>query len=917
MQKIMTFNQMTPLFVTFFAVLISIPLSAQDPAGSKPAGANNAPSNPAGSKPPGTYTTAPNNGRFYGKVVDETTGEPLAYSSVQLYGMQFDSVSRKMKETLIAGQLTLANGEFSLEKLPTRGEFTLKIKYLSYDAFEKKVSFGVPGGKPGSAPGGGKPVGTGGAPGGWAGGGAAAAMDKDLGNIKIGVSTKLLKEVEVVGEASKVTLALDKKIYKVDKDNVAAGGTAEDALKNVPSLNVDIDGNLTMRNAAPQVFVDGRPSNLTLDQIPADAIDNVEVITNPSAKYDASGGDGGIVNIVLKKERRIGYNGNLRTGIDMRGRLNFGGDINAREGKVNAFLSSNINQRRSISTGGTDRFNSPDQVFPSRPYTNVFQSQSPENKGFIASGRGGIDWFVNNRNTLSIAGNYHGGDFYNNDEIYSLTDSLLSSTGYFNSSNSLRIAESERHFRNFGSQLLFKHLFPQEGKEWTADLNFNGAKSNNKGDFRTEYTDSSRESFQHQEGNSGNTFFTAQTDFVNPLSKTKKLEFGARIATRDFFSKNENSQFDSLLNDYVITPSFADNYEFNDLVGAAYGTFSQQFTNWGYQIGLRAESSKYTGTLVDRDTSFGNEYPISLFPSAFLTYKLNDQDNLQLSFTRRINRPSYFQLIPYTDFTDSLILQRGNPNLVPEFAHSVEMTYQKVISKGHNLLLSAYYKQSENLLTRYTFQEYDPVLKRTLIVSSYANTNSSKAYGMELTLKNTFWKILELTSNLNLYNSVMNAQNVETDLQNEQFTYFVKENLTLKLPKNFTVQLNASYQSRTAFDTGGGGGGIPGRPGGGNPWIGPSSTAQGYTIPVWYMDASIRKDFWKRTGSLTLSMQDVFSTRKTGSHTESDGIFIQDTWRKRDPQLARLTFTYRFGKVDGSLFRRKNTRVETEGMEAG
>ena len=208
-------------------------------------------------------------------------------------------------------------------------------------------------------------------------------------------------------------------------------------------------------------------------------------------------------------------------------------------------------------------------------------------------------------------------------------------------------------------------------------------------------------------------------------------------------------------------------------------------------------------------------------------------------------------------------------------------------------------------------------MQRTVIISTYANTNSSQAYGVELTLKNTFWKILELNSNLNFYNSILNAQNIETDLRNEQFTYFIKENLSLKLPKNFTFQFNGSYQSRTAFDTGGGGGGRGGMGGGGGPFGGPSSTAQGYTIPVWYVDASLRKDFWKRTASVTFSVQDIFRSRKTGSHTESTGIFIQDTWRRRDAQLARLTFSYRFGKFDVSLFRRKNTRMETEGMEGG
>ncbi len=187
------------------------------------------------------------------------------------------------------------------------------------------------------------------------------------------------------------------------------------------------------------------------------------------------------------------------------------------------------------------------------------------------------------------------------------------------------------------------------------------------------------------------------------------------------------------------------------------------------------------------------------------------------------------------------------------------------------------------------------------------------AYGTEFTLKNTFFKIVELTTNGNFYNSVVDAQNIESSLKNKQFTWFVKENLAFKLPQSFTIQFSGSYQSRTAYsaDSGGGSGGGGGR-GGGGFGGGTSNTAQGYSIPVWYVDVSLRKDLWKRKGSLTLNVQDIFRSRRNGSHSES-AFFVQDSWRRRDPQLVRLNFSYRFGKFDTSLFRRKNTRVEEGG----
>lgn len=828
-----------------------------------------------------------NVGRFYGKVIDETTKKGIGFASVQLTTMRFDSTTRSMQEKVVAGQLTEANGEFELPNLPVMGQYTLKISYLGYATYEQKVSFGPPPGGPG--------------------GFNLNAVDKDLGNIVLGASSQMLKEVTITGEASTVSLALDKKVYKVDKDGVAAGGTAEDALKNVPSLNVDIDGNVTMRNAAPQIFVDGRPTTLTLEQIPAESIDNIEVITNPSAKYDASGGNAGIVNIVLKKDRRVGYNGNLRAGIDTRARMNIGGDLNAREGKFNAFIGGGIFDRKTLGDGETDRFNN-----FGNPKTNVFQSTNTVNTRTFKTLRGGLDWFINNRNTLTFSGNFTGGNFNAEDDISIRTDSLVNGLEVpLGTSLALRDTDSKRKWRNLGTQVLYKYLFPKAGKEWTADVNVNRSRFENQGFFATEYVGTPLATRQRQDGDGRNNQYTFQTDFVNPINGSGKVEAGARAAIREFSSDNASFQYDPVSETYIRAPTFADRYKFFDQVYAAYGTYSKSYKQWGYQVGLRAESSSYEGTLIDVDSSFSIQYPISLFPSIFLNYKLNEEDNIQLNYSRRINRPNFFQLNPFPDFSDSLLLARGNPGLVPEFTNSFELSYQNIFNRQHNLLATLYYKYATDLISGYQFAEYNALLGRDVIVSTFANSNSSTAYGLELTFKNTFWKKFELISNFNFYNSIVNARNVEADLSREQFTWFVKENLNIKLPKSFTFQVSGSYQSRTAFALGGGSrwGGWGG---------GPSSSAQGYAIPVWFVDLSLRKDFWDRKASLTLNVQDIFRSRRTGSFSES-ALFTQETWRIRDPQLARLNFSYRFGKFDLSLFKRKNLKFggDEGGMDGG
>ncbi len=824
-------------------------------------------------------------GRFYGKLLDESTGKKVEYASVQLLGMRWDSISKKREEVILAGQLTGENGEFSLEKIPVMGDFTLKVNCIGYEPYQATVTFGFQRGQ-------GRPDPT--------------KADKDLGNIKLTPANVMLKETEIIGEAAGFSLALDKKVFKMDKNLNAAGGTAEDALKNVPSLSVDIDGNLSLRNAAPQLFIDGRPTNLTLDQIPADAIDNVELITNPSAKYDASGGSAGIVNIVLKKERRIGYNGSVRAGIDMRGRPNLGGDLNARQGKINGFVSGNLNMRRSLSTSETDRYN----LFGS-PLTNVFQDNNSENERLSFNTRAGIDWFINNRNTLTFSGNFNTGNFNNADDLSIQTDTLLNGavkqTVYSN-----RLTNGERNHGSQGGQILYKKLFPLEGRELTADINYNGSNSNNISTFNTTYFGVRPDGRQRQIGDGGNQSVTIQSDYTTPLREGLKLETGLRAAIRTFDSTNETWQLNALSGNEERIYNFADQYNYLDQVYAAYSTFSHSFKNWGYQAGLRVESSVYEGELPVSGSTFGNQYPVSLFPSLFTTYKLNEEDNLQLNYSRRVNRPSFFQLIPFSDFSDSLLLSRGNPELLPEFTNALELSWQNIINRNHNFLTSVYFRHAYNLITRYQFTEYNEVLQKEAVVSSFRNANSGYAYGMEFTIKNTIFKVLDFTTNANFFNSVVDAQNIEASLKIEQFSWNFKENVSIKLPSDWMIQINGEYFSRTSlssFSSGGGGGGR-----GGGWRESASSSAQGYRIPLWSVDFSVKKSFLKRKASLTLSISDIFRTNINGSHAET-ASFIQDTERLRDPQFVRLNFSYRFGKFDTSLFKRKNTRDSGDNMD--
>lgn len=809
-----------------------------------------------------------NIGRFYGKVVDES-GKGIGYANVQLIQ------AAESGEKVISGQLTASNGDFSLEKLPVRGPFTLRISYIGYASVSQEVSFGKPGG-----------------------GFPAGGFEKDLGNIKLAASDVTMDTVTVTAEVPVATLALDKKIYRVDKDVSAIGGNAQDALRNVPSLSVDIDGNVKMRNGSPQIFIDGRPTTLTLDQLAADDIETVEVITNPSAKYDAGGGTAGIINIVLKKDRRLGYNGNIRAGVDTRGGYNAGGSLNARGEKINLFASGNFNRRNGYSEGETFRQN----LFGS-PMINLTQLSDGTQGGIFANGRAGVDWFMDNRNTLTFSGSYTRGKFGSDDDLMNQTDFLYPDSTVSESYN--RNSIQDRNFQNIGGSVLFKHLFPKEGAEWTADVSYNRVKFWGNSDYTTIFEDGS-EGLEKQNALGQGQFMTVQTDFVNPLNEKMTLEGGLRAALRRNQNSIENSFRDMNEGIWVPVNNLADNYQFDDNVYAAYGQFKHQLGSWGYQVGLRVESSNYTGTLPDVDSAFTIAYPLSLFPSLFLTKKLNETDNVQFAYTRRINRPNFFQTMPFIDFSDSLNLRRGNPLLLPEFMNSAEISYQKIFSKGHNILVSAYFKQATDMITTYLVSEYVEEFGREVLISTYNNSNNSMAYGAEFTMKNTLIKSVDLTSNLNVYQSRVDASNVEKGLIVNQLSWFLKENLQIGLPAEFMLQISGEYRSRAAFT-----------PNSGNrmPWMQTSTnTAQGYSLANWFVDVSVRKNFLNRKASLSLSVNDIFRTRKFGTYSESN-LFIQDTYRVSNAQIFRLNFSYSFGKRDMSLFKRKNMKMNDQGMD--
>ena len=484
-----------------------------------------------------------NMGRYYGKIVDANK-KGIDGATLQIKGTKYDPITKKTSETILGTQLTASNGDFSFENLPVMGNLKLVISAIGYKKIENTLSFNI-------KMGGGQSMQE-----------MMAMVDKDLGNIKLEEDPTDLKSVTVTSTARpQFEMGIDRKIFNVDKNIVSSGQTAVEVMKSIPNLNVDIDGNVTLRNATPTLLIDNRPTTLTMDQIPADIIDKVEIITNPSAKYDASGGNAGILNIVLKKNRKNGYNGGIRTGIDMRGKFSGGGDLNIRDSKLNFSLSANSFGRKSITNSTNNR-----QILGTALPTFANTTNDGKRNGSFNTYRGGLDYLPDNRNTFSLYGTIsQGGSLSSGDQVIdSLIGNLKKNYTLSNSSNF--------NYLNNGTQISFKHLFAEKGHEITADFNYNGSSLDTWSKINSSFLN------QQSNGIGDRTTYTTNIDYAREFKNEIKFEAGFRLNVRSDF--NSRDQF----RNNIFLGSISNKFKFGEDVTAGYvnlnGKKINLVTNW-------------------------------------------------------------------------------------------------------------------------------------------------------------------------------------------------------------------------------------------------------------------------------------------------------------------------------------------------
>lgn len=793
-------------------------------------------------------------GKVYGKVYDSRTNKPVEYASIVLLWFNKDSV--------ITGTLAKPNGDFLIENLPAFGSYRVKISFIGYKNFEKRIYI-VPPDK----------------------------IEIDLGNIMLEPDEKLLKEIEVVGETPVFTTQIDRKVFNVEKDLSVKGGTGLDAVKNIPTLNVDADGNVQLRNKAVTIYIDGRPTPLSLEQIPADQIERIEIISNPSVKFDAST-TGGILNVVLKKNKKPGYNGMLMAGVGTNDRYNAMGNISIKEYPFNFSLMYNFNSAINYVKGYTKRTD----LYQGTIIDYYNQNNNTFSKRQFNFARAAVDYNITNRDLITIAGNFLMGDFYTSDtQIFQtlLNNQKTLSSGY-------RVNDNNAGFKGYIGSLNYKKSYPNPGKELTFDANYNFFRSKNDYLYSTHTFDSTgveyyfSPSIQKNNGNRTAKQVTAQLDFANPLSENKKIEIGLRTNYEITETDNDTKNYLSSINDFVADTIMSSHYKTEEMINAAYFNYhSKTIWNIKYQIGLRIEQTYFKGTLyrpnLGTSVSFDYFYPngwdnlsYMFFPGIFLSKEFSSKSELQFNITRKIKRPNFFQRMPFIMFADNKNYRIGNPGLKPEFTNRAELNHNLNLGKN-NIFSTLYMDYDQQPISNTT---YPSEKDSSILVNTFVNGKSEIEYGTEQTIKWNLFKNFNLTFNANVYWLAITSDITYKQPQKTYsgWSYETKLILQYTLPWEINFQINGTYRA-------------------------PQIIIGGKTIPMYFMDVSLNKMIGTKW-NFNLTLSDAFNTKYMGMNTTSD-YYIQEIARRREARFLKFTVSYMFGKLDASIFkRRKNNQQQ-------
>lgn len=760
-----------------------------------------------------------------GKTSDSLSSAPLSFSGIRI----FKSEDKKLENESVATEA----GDFSVEL--KYGRYYAQIDFMGYKPY-KTSEFTV----------------------------SKEHSTHELGVIKLVPSANTLQEVVVQAEKSSMQLSLDKKIFTVGKDLANAGGSASDILTNVPSVSVDPEGNVKLRGSDNvRILIDGKPSGLVsfkggsgLQQLQSSVIDRVEIITNPSARYEAEG-MAGIINIVLKKDKRQGFNGSfeLTTGYP----TNLGGaaNLNYRHKKFNFFINYGIAYRKQPSVGSLYQ-----EVYGKDTTFILKQTNNGNLTGFSNNIRGGLDYYFNEKSILTAS------YLFRRSDANRITN--IRYEDYFNKTSNLSRISTRRQDEdevepNSEYSLNYKKSFEQKGHELVAEVKFLDNWESSQQLYTQKFflgngsEDISKAIVQKSPNDEYEKQWLFQVDYVKPIGKDGKFESGLR------------SSFRNMVNDYLVTekvpsgdfvplPGLDNVFLYDEKINAAYGILGNKSKKVSYQAGLRAEWTDVKTTLEQTHEVNPRKY-MNLFPSAHFTVDLAKQNAIQLSYSRRVRRPVYNDLSPYMTFSDSRNFFSGNPDLNPEFSNAFEVGHIKYFDKG-SFTSSVYYRSTKGKIDRI----------RMVDAEGNSNTRpenllSENAFGTEFTSTYTPYKWWKVDFNFNFFHADIDGSNIIKSYKASTYSWFARQTSRFMFPKNFDVQLRGNYEA-------------------------PQKTAQGKRKALYYADLSMSKDVFNGNGTLTFNVLDVFNSRRMRSITNGPNFYTEGNTQMRRRQI-NLTINYR------------------------
>jgi len=752
-----------------------------------------------------------------GKVYDGKSNKPVEYATVAIYNSDDDSV--------ITGTISEEDGTFKIKGLK-EGQFYVVVSFLGYEN-KRYDNIIVDGGRD----------------------------VIDLGNITLGSANQSLDEVEVIAERNAVEFHIDKKVVSVGKQMTSASLSAVEVLENVPSVRVDLEGNVSLRGSTGfTVLIDGKPTVLepsdVLRQTPASTIENIEIITNPSAKYQPDG-TGGIINIITKKNRTPGLQGlvNAKAGTyDL-----YGGDfmLNWRKKNINFNLGADYNNRPSPGTTYSYRESSNDDT------QTILEAGGDSERRFYGGGfRGGFDWDISPRDVFSVSlriGEFNMGR--ESDLDYTRTELPADIV-----SNFLSLNEYNRTGQFYSATTNYTHKFAQKDHELAFQLNYRrydgDEYSINTQSQNNVITDGTRTTEVGP-----NQRWELRVDYTKPIGESNMLELGYQ--GRKGVGDDETRLFiwDTDEEDFIENVENRNTTEMDRNIHALYSVYKGSANKFGYQLGLRGE---YTYRQI---SSTGNNESFTIdrfdyFPTVHLSYQLPSENQIMASFSRRIDRPRSWYLEPFVTVIDQYNVRRGNPDLKPEYIDALELGYLKEWDKAQ-ISLEGYYRithdKVEGVLT--TYEDNPEVLLHT-----YDNIGTDYSLGVEAALNLTVFKWWEanVMGNLFDYRIESNYDGIE---DRSSFNWSSRVNNSFVLKKNIKLQIDGNYDS-------------------------PSVTAQGETKGNYYMNAAVRMDFFDRKLSAVLQARDVLATSERITITE-DPTFYNYEKRIRKAPMVSLTLSYR------------------------